>query len=192
MADWLTKQQAAEFLEIKVEELEKLPVAYAKRGPLVRYDKAVLEKFIDEQFDPNNNPDNSEGWEIVDPSAQSAETNVFTETSGARMNLFDAHGRPADTSLKSDVKFGRGTVKVDAGGYLIEIPDGSNDPAYGAGVSGFEDERVGAILAAGNSRGTNESPIKNVTQVVPGDNSLEGLPQSVLDGRAISKSLGGS
>ena len=63
MSDWLTKQQAAEFLAIPVEELEKLPVAYAKRGPLVRYNKAVLEKFIDEHRDgpfflyvPHNTP----------------------------------------------------------------------------------------------------------------------------------------
>lgn len=183
MADWLTKKQAAELLEVSVAELEAMAAPCARKGPMVRYDKAKLLAWVEAQFDdPANNPETSEGWQIIEPG--STDVDDIWQGSPKGQNILAPDGTAARKEPVTTMKFGRGDVTVQGDdGVPYRILDGMNAPEWSAGVDQFEDEEIQKTLAAGGSRSLNPSPLEGAqVKPRPDDTSLDGVPDSIISG----------
>jgi len=187
MADWLTKKQAAELLEVSVAELEGMAAPCARKGPMVRYEKAKLLAWVEAQFDdPANNPETSEGWEIVEPEAADSD-DIWQGTTKGK-TILGPDGTAARKEPVTTMAIGRGDVTVtgdDGVPYLVR--DGMRDPAWSAGVDQFEDEEIQKTLAAGGARSLTPSPLDGLQlKPRPDDTSLDGIPESIVSG-AVDK-----
>lgn len=187
MPDWLTKKQAAELLEISVDELDKLPAPCARKGPMVRYERAKLLAWAESLFDdPAQNPETSEGWEIVEPgSVQNMDGDDIWRGSAKAPVILGPDGTAANKEPVTRMNIGRGTIRFThpTEGYTIELPDGMSDPAWTAGVRDFDDPKTAEILASGMSRQVGDSPLaESGGKIRPDDTSLDGIPQAVVTG----------
>lgn len=183
MADWLTKKQAAELLEVSVAELDNLHAPCARKGPMVRYDKAKLLAWVEAQFDdPALNPETSEGWEIVEPGA--GEIDDIWQGAPKGQNILAPDGTAARKEPVKALRFARGDVPVTGDdGVTYVIPDGMSAPEWSAGVDKFEDEEIQKTLAAGGSRSLAPSPLEGAqVKPRPDDTSLDGVPESIISG----------
>ena len=131
---WLTEAEAAAHVDVKPEDLrdmraKKTGPSYAQKGPLIRYALADLDKWVAGMF-AELDPDNSEGWEVVEPVEAVDLTNLYkkSEPASEASKLLNAAGEPvADVQappLVTSMPFTRGSYSVtNPHGVEVFCPD---------------------------------------------------------------------
>lgn len=136
---WLTEAAAAERLDVTAEDLRAMRgkgegPAYAKRGPLVRYNVEALDAWVSAMFE-DADPDNSEGWEVVQPETPVDVKNLYAgnplapkippATREGPSGIVDPQGNPVAAKVEqTGVPYGRGEYDfINDYGQEMHAPD---------------------------------------------------------------------